>query len=123
MNKVLLIGRLTKEPEKIDANDKVLCKFQLATPENYARNGERVTTFHTIIVWNKQAENCLKYLHKGSLISLVGKIGYRNWEDAKGQKKYATEIVAEEIEFLSSNSKKGNEPVEEDDDEIYGDLP
>lgn len=124
MNKVLLIGRLTKEPERITANEKVLCKFQLATPENYAKDGKRVTTFHTIIVWNGQAENCLKYLSKGSLISLVGKIGYRNWEDSKGNKKIATEIVAEEIEFLTSNTKKeDNKPTSNDDDLFGDDLP
>ncbi len=123
MNKVILVGRLTAEPEKIEANQKVLCKFQLATPENYTKNGKRETSFHTVIVWNTQAENCLKYLNKGSMIGLVGRISYRQWEDSKGNKKYATEIVTEEVEFLSS-SKKGESKSNQQEDDLYGDdLP
>lgn len=113
MNKVLLIGRLTADPKKIEANEKVLCKFGFATPEDYTKDGQRATTFHTIVCWNKTAENCLKYLQKGSQVSIVGKIQYRKWQDEKGEEKYATEIIAEEVEFVSGIKKS------EKDDELY----
>lgn len=103
MNKVILIGRLTADPEKIVTGQSVLCKFGFATKEI------KETTFHTIVVWGSKAENCLKYLNKGSLVAIVGKINYRHWEDEKGQKKYATEIIADEINFLQSKPKENDE--------------
>lgn len=107
MQKWIGIGRLTTDPQKIETNEKIICKFGFATPENFTKDGERVTTFHTIITWGKIAENCLKYLTKGSQICVTGKVQYRSWEDEKGVKKYATEITAEEVEFL--NIKKNDE--------------
>lgn len=103
MQKWIGVGRLTKDPEKIEANDKkAFCKFILATNENYSKDGKPAVSYHTIIVWNAIAENCLKYLSKGSLVSVVGRVQYRNWEDANGEKKYVTEIIGEEISFLST---------------------
>lgn len=106
MNFAYLVGRLTTDPKKIEANEKVLCRFTLATNCNYTKDGERVTQFINVIVWGTKAENCLKYLTKGSLISVLGEIQTRNYE-VDGEKKYSTEIVAKEIEFLST--KKNDE--------------
>lgn len=108
MQKWIGIGRLTTEPQKIETQEAMICKFGFATPENYTKDGERVTTFHTVVVWRKLAENCLKYLTKGSLISVVGKVQYRKWEDENGTPKYATEITAEDIEYLSIKKNEEN---------------
>lgn len=100
MNFTMLVGRLTKDPQKIEANDKILCKFGLATNGNYTKDGNRVVEFHTVIVWGVKAENCLKYLKKGSLVAVLGEIQTRSWDD-NGTKKYSTEVICNEIEILT----------------------
>ena len=107
MNFTMLVGRLTKDPQKIEANDKILCRFTIATNGNYTKDGERVTQFNNIIVWGNKAENCLKYLTKGSLVSVLGEIQTRSYE-VDGEKKYSMEIVAKELEFLSTPKNNEN---------------
>lgn len=100
MQFTMLVGRLTKDPQRIECNDKILCKFGMATNGNYTKDGERVAEFHTVIVWGIKAENCLKYLKKGSLVAVLGEIQTRKW-DNNGETKYSTEIVCKEIEILT----------------------
>jgi len=114
MNISFIIGNLTKEPQKIELDGKSLCKLNIAVNENYTKDGERPSQFFSIAVWNKLAENCLKYLKKGSKIAVIGKIQNRTWEDDKGEKHYAQEIVATEIEFLSSPRAKEDTPAEKE---------
>lgn len=122
MNIAFLIGNLTKDPQKIDGVEKTLCKLNIAVNENYTNaDGERPVQFFIVSVWGKYAENCLKYLKKGSKISVVGKMQNRSWE-VDGVKKYAVEILASEIEFLSTPQNKNTEvqdkklePVQDDD--------
>ena len=111
MNICYLIGNLTKEPEKVEGNlSKTLARLNIAVRENYTdKDGNRPVQFFNVSVWGALAENCLKYLHKGSKIAIVGKIQNRMWE-ADGIKKYNTEIVASEIEFISTPQKKEDEP-------------
>ena len=116
MNIYFAVGRLTKEPEQVQTNgDKTMCKFTLAVNENYTQaDGKRPVNFLNCIGWNAMAERCLKYLHKGSLIGIVGKLQVRNYEDAQGNKKTATEVVLSEVEFLSRKNEetpKEAEPV------------
>lgn len=107
LNEVNLIGRLGKDPEvSYSQSGTAKCKFSLATSEKFKdRNGDmqEETEWHNIIIWGKQAENCGKYLSKGSQVYIKGKIQTRSWEDQQsGQKRYITEIKAFKVIFLES---------------------
>lgn len=119
MNISILVGNLTKDPQKVEGVQKTLCKISLAVNENYTKDGERPVQYFSVSVWGKLAENCLKYLKKGSKITVIGKLQNRSWEDENGVKRYAQEIVANEIEFVSTPKEKEQvpescEPVEDD---------
>ena len=113
-NKVILTGNLTKNPElTTTSNGKSVIRFTLAVSRNYKNtNGKVETDFINIVIWNLLAENCNKYLKKGSKCTVVGTIQNRSYEAQDGTKRYITEIVAEEVEFLSTAPKKENEQVE-----------
>ena len=117
MNKWIGIGNLFADPEKIEANELVLCKFRMAVPENYTKDGERPVQAINVTVWNKLAENVLKYVKKGDKVAVIGRIGNRTYE-SNGQKKYVTEVVAEEIEFLTTHKKEEKQQFEPVDTEI-----
>lgn len=106
MNKVILIGNLTKDPELATTNSGVsVCRFTLAVSRNFSNaEGERETDFLNIIVWRNQADNCHKYLKKGSKCAVVGTIQTRSYDAQDGTKRYVTEIIAENVEFLNSRS-------------------
>lgn len=125
MNINFLIGNLTKQPEKIEGTQKSLCKFSIAVKENYTnKDGERPLSFFTIVAWGVLADNCVKYLKKGSKVGVVGKLQTRTWEDNDGNKRYATEIVASEIEFLSTKPDTEEAPVEQNNNDYDDDnLP
>jgi single-strand DNA-binding protein len=110
MNKVLLVGNLTKDPELTTTTNGVsVCKFTLAVSRRFVgASGERETDFLNIVVWRGQAENCHKYLKKGSKCGVVGTIQSRSYDAQDGTKRYITEIIADEVEFLSS---KNSEPM------------
>jgi single-strand DNA-binding protein len=104
VNKVILVGRLGKDPEtRYTSSGQAVCNFSLATDETYKdRAGERQkrTEWHRIVVWAKQAEIAQQYLHKGSLIYVEGRIQTRQWDDREGQKRTTTEIVATNFRML-----------------------
>ncbi len=119
MNKVFLIGNLTKDPELATTNSGVsVCRFTLAVTRNFSNaEGERDADFLNIIVWRGQAENCHKYLRKGSKCAVVGSVQTRSYDAQDGTKRYVTEIIAENVEFLNSrNSGEGQEKLEEKKD-------
>lgn len=123
MNLIYQIGRLTKDPEEVKGTEKKLCKLNLAVSENYTKaDGTRPVQFFIVAVWGKMAEHCLKYLTKGSQIAVVGKPQNRSWEDENGVKRYAMEIVANEIEFLHTKKKDDNvnDTFEQIDEEADG---
>lgn len=97
MQKFIGTGNLTRDVEKVSDN---LAKFTIAIPEDYEKDGERPVQFFTVICWNKLAENCLKYLTKGSKVLVEGKLQNRTYEQ-DGTKKYITEILAKSVEFLN----------------------
>lgn len=109
MNKVILIGNLARDPELITTNNGVsLCKFSLAVQRNFAgSDGEREADFLPIIVWRGQAENCYKYLKKGSKAAISGSIQTRSYEGTDGTKRYITEIIADNVEFLANRGANG----------------
>mgnify|MGYP000147981027 CR=1 FL=1 len=109
MNKVILIGNLVKDPEITTTNSGVsVCRFSLAVQRRFANadNGPQADFFN-IVVWRGQAENCHKFLKKGSKCSVIGRIQNSSYEASDGTKRYVTEIVAEEVEFLSSRNSDG----------------
>ncbi|MBR2909062.1 MAG: single-stranded DNA-binding protein [Clostridia bacterium] len=114
MNKVILIGNLAKDPELTTTNNGVsLCKFTIAVPRRFAGNdGEREADFLPVIVWRGQADNCYKYLKKGSKAAISGSVQTRSYESTDGQRRYITEIVADEVEFLSTKNGGDDEAFE-----------
>ena len=106
-NRVQLIGNLGNDPEVIQTESgKKLAKFSLATNENYKNaRGERTTEtqWHQIVAWNKTAEIIEKFATQGKKIAVTGKLTNRSYEDSKGQKRYITEVVAQEILLLKNN--------------------
>lgn len=120
INKVVLMGRLTKIPElKYTKNDKAVCSFTIAVERNTA---DRTTDFIDLVAWNKTAEFITKFFTKGSMIAIVGKIQVRSYLANDGQKRKVTEIVVDECHFCGRESKSGNDEfVDVTDDEH--DLP
>lgn len=118
MNKVILVGNLTRDPELITTTNGVsLCRFSLAVQRRFAGpDGEREADFINIVVWRGQADNCYKYLKKGSKCGIVGSLQTRSYDAQDGSKRYSTDVVADEVEFLStkgsSNSEESFEPTE-----------
>lgn len=106
MNKVILIGNLTKDPETSTTNSGIkVCKFTVAVNRNYSSgDGTRQTDFLPVVCWRNQAENCGRFLRKGSKVGISGSIQTRNYDAADGTKRYVTEIVADEVQFLSTRS-------------------
>ena len=101
MNKVILMGRLTRDPEVRQVNqDNMVSNFSLAVNRRFAKQGEeRQADFINVIAWGKLAEFSSKWIKKGQQVSLIGRIQTRTWDDQNGQRRYATEVVAEEIYF------------------------
>lgn len=107
MNKVVLIGRLTRDPDlRYPSSNVPVANFTIAVNRPFEnQNGERVADFINIIVWRKQAENVKKYIGKGSLVAVEGRIQTRNYDGADGKKVYVTEVVADSVQFLESKSQ------------------
>jgi single-strand DNA-binding protein len=110
MNKTILIGNLGKDPEFKDVGQSKLCKFSVATQDSIKREGrwEKVTDWHNVVVWGGQAENCAKFLRKGSKVAIEGKLKTRTW-DQDGQKRYVTEVIANSVEFLDPKRQQQQE--------------
>jgi single-strand DNA-binding protein len=108
LNKVILMGRLTKNPElRYTANNTPVASFTLAVERKFIRQGEeKQSDFISIIAWSKQAEFCNKYLGKGYKVVVVGRIQTRTWDDTEGKKHYVTEVVAEEFHFAEAKKAK-----------------
>ncbi len=106
MNKVLLTGRLTRDPElRVTANGKSVTTFNVATNE-YAGNGKEKAEYHTVVTWDRLAQICGRYLGKGQQVALEGRIQTRTWDDDQGRRHWKTEIVATQVEMLSGRTKK-----------------
>ncbi len=108
MNKVFLIGRLVRDPElRYTSSNIPVATFSLAVNRNFTgQNGERETDFINIVVWRKQAENCKNYINQGSQVAIDGRIQTRNYEDQNGQKRYVTEVVADNVQFLDTKASR-----------------
>ena len=115
MNKVILMGRLTKDVEirYTQTNNTAVASINLAVNRRFVKEGEeRQADFFNIVAWGKLGEFCSKYFKKGQQVGIIGRLQTRNWEDEQGQKHYVTEVVAEEAYFADSkkNSEESNDP-------------
>ena len=110
MNKVVLIGRLVRDPElRYTGNNLPVATFSIAVNRNFSNQaGEREADFINIVVWRKQAENCKNYLTQGSQVAIEGRIQTRNYDDQNGQRRYITEVVADNVEFLGSRNSSSS---------------
>ena len=111
MNKVILVGNLTRDPELTETPSGVaVCRFAIAVSRDYASaDGTRETDFFNITVWRGRAENCGKYLKKGNKVAVVGSLQTRSYEDKDGVKRNITDIIASEVEFLTPKGSQGEE--------------
>ena len=105
MNKVMLMGRLTRDPEVryTQTNNTLVASFSLAVNRRFVRQGEeRTADFFNIVAWSKTGEFCSKYFKKGQQVVVIGRLQTRTWDDQNGTKHYITEVVAEEVYFADS---------------------
>lgn len=111
LNKCMVIGHLGRDPEmRYTANGSAVTTFSVATSRRYTSNGEQreETEWFNVVTWNRLAETCAQYLQKGRLVYVEGRLQTRSWDDqATGQKRYRTELIAEEVKFLGGGRDGG----------------
>ena len=128
MNKVLLTGRLTRDPEMRSlSSGKAVTQFSIATNE-YIGQGKEKAEFHNIVTWDRLAQTCGEFLGKGQQVAVEGRLQTRSWDDERGQRHWKTEVVASHVEMLSGRRKKDYEAVQAADSlvaqaERYGEAP
>lgn len=109
MNNVVLIGRLTKDPDlRYTANGVAVAQFTLAVDRPKQKDKEQETDFIPVVVWRQLAETCASYLKKGRQAAVLGRMQVRNYENNEGRRVYVTEIVAENVRFLDAKSAESN---------------
>ena len=103
MNKVFLIGRLSRDPElRHTTSGMPVCQINVAISRPVQQGSEPQTDFINVVVWNRQAENVARYLSKGRQIAIEGRIQTRNYDNNEGKRTYVTEVIASNVEFLGS---------------------
>lgn len=111
VNKVIIVGNLGRDPElRYTQSGTAVCQLNIATTRAYNnRNNDRVeeTEWHRVVVWSKQAEHCNQYLSKGRQVYVEGRLQTRSWEDKDGNKRYTTEIIANDVQFLGGRGADG----------------
>lgn len=110
LNKVILMGNMCADPELKQTQGGVsVCSFNIAVNRKYSKDGKAEVDFITIVAWRQQAEFICKYFKKGQAIVIVGELQTRNWTDNQGNKRYATEVVADEVSFGGSKEVQSAE--------------
>lgn len=111
MNKVFLIGRLTRDPElRYTGNNTAVASFTIAVNRTYTNQaGEREADFIPVVVWRRQAESVKNYLSQGSQVAIEGRLQVRNYDDQNGQRRYVTEVIADSVEFIGSKRDNNNQ--------------
>ena len=103
MNKVILIGRLARDPElKYTASNTAVCQFTVAVDRRFKSENQPNADCIPVVAWRQTAEFVSKYFFKGSRIAVTGQIQIRSWDDAEGKKRFATEVIADDVEFVES---------------------
>ena len=117
MNRVVLIGRLSRDPElRHTTNGTAVCQINVAISRPVSQGREPETDFINVTVWNKQAENVARYLAKGRQVAVEGRIQTRSYDNNEGKRTYVTEVIASNIEFLGSasdNNRQMSQPIDE----------
>lgn len=114
MNKAILIGRLTRDPElRYTSSNRAVCQFTVAIDRPFTNQstGQREADFINVVAWDKTGENIGKYMTKGRLIAVEGRIQTRNYENNEGRKVYVTEVIASNVQFLESRNATNNSEV------------
>ena len=128
VNRVMLIGNLGKDPDvQVLEGNIAVAKFPLATTETFKDRGGKLvsqTEWHTVVLWRGLAELAQKYLHKGSLVYIEGRLRTRNWDDKEGHRKFATEVVGDNLIMLDKRTDGGTHTETSHSDNIGGhDVP
>ena len=123
MNKVILMGRLTRDPETryTQGNNTAVCSFSLAVNRRFKQEGQPDADFINVTAWAKTAEFIGKYFTKGQQVGVIGRIQTRNYDDKDGKKVYVTEVVAEEVYFADSKKEQSNVTTSEGFMAVEGD--
>ena len=111
MNKAILIGRLTRDPElRYTSSNRAVCQFTVAIDRPFTNQstGQREADFINVVAWDKTGENVGKYMAKGRLIAVEGRIQTRNYENNEGRRVYVTEVIANNVQFLESRNAASN---------------
>ena len=130
MNKVILMGRLTRDPEmRQTPNGVSVCSFSIAVNRRFAKEGQQTADFISCTAWRQQAEFICKYFNKGAMIAVVGNLQSRSWENQEGKKQYATDVVVDEVYFTGSKNESsapagdsGFSAVQPRNDNPFGDI-
>lgn len=125
LNKVMILGRLGQDVElKYTPAHKAVATLNVATTETRGSGDDKKehTEWHRVVVWDRQAENCSKFLSKGRQVFIEGRLQTRTWEDKNGQKKYTTEIVASNVQFIGGGKPHSDLPVTKDPVELQHDA-
>lgn len=110
MNKVILMGRLVRDPELRQTTSGVqVCSFSIAVNRRFAKDGQQNADFINCTAWRQQAEFICKYFRQGSMIAIVGTLQSRSWENQEGKRQYSTDVVVEEVHFTGSKRETGTE--------------
>lgn len=108
LNRVVLIGRLTKDPElRYTSNGTATTSFTLAVDRPFQTNGKKEADFIPVVTWRQTAEACANYLSKGKLVAVEGRLQTRNYENNEGRRVYVTEVVADNVRFLEFGNREG----------------
>ena len=130
LNRVILIGRLTADPElRYTQNGTAVTNFRLAVERGYTnQSGQREVDFIPIVVWDKQAETCANYLNKGRLVAVDGRLQVRSYDAQDGSRRWVTEVVAQDVRFLdwgrqSDQESDNPQGTDQSDDILIEDVP
>ena len=128
LNKCILVGRLVADPElKFTPQNVSVVTFTLAVDRNYAKGEEKKADFINCVAWRNTADFVAKFFQKGQMMALCGSLQVRSWDDAQGNKRYATEVIADEVHFCGSKSEETPQDTKPKVDfvpvEVDGDLP
>ncbi len=130
MNKVILMGRLTRDPEmRQTPNGVAVCSFSIAVNRRFAKEGQQQADFINCSAWRQQAEFICKYFTKGSMIAVVGQLQSRSWENQEGKRQYSTDVMVDEVYFTgsraetnTSGSSEGYTPAPQRQNSGFGDI-
>jgi single-strand DNA-binding protein len=114
INHIILIGRLTRDPElRYTPNGVAVANFDLAVDRDFLQNGQKEVDFIRIVAWQKLAETCANYLKKGRLVAVEGRLQIRSYETQDGQKRKVVEVIVSRVQFLE-RAQGGSEPAQDD---------